>query len=254
MNTHSAHLPALDSDGAAVLPAPRRTPLRVLDLFSGIGGFSLGLERTGGFETVAFCEIEPFPRRVLAKHWPEVPCYHDVRTLTAAQLADDGIAVDVITGGFPCQAFSRAARGRNNAPDLWPEMARLVAEIRPTFAIAENVEIDPIARAADVFCGMGMQCDVVNISAYDIGADHERSRWWAIAHPYEDGEFQRAINAEAHILPTIRRSVWGAENYRTAIRLSDGFPTRLGAGAFGNAVVPQIPELIGRAILRELQS
>src|SRR6056297_3805990 len=86
--------------------------LRVLDLFSGIGGFSLGLERTGGFETVAFCEIEPFPRRVLAKHWPEVPVYEDVRTLTGDALARDGIAIDVITGGFPCQAFSSAARGR----------------------------------------------------------------------------------------------------------------------------------------------
>src|SRR3546814_524426 len=63
--------------------------LKVLDLFSGIGGFSLGLERTGGFETVAFCEIEEFPRRVLKKHWPEVPCYHDVRALTADRLRSE---------------------------------------------------------------------------------------------------------------------------------------------------------------------
>src|SRR3954468_25090950 len=82
--------------------------LKVLDLFSGIGGFSLGLERSGGFETVAFCEIEPFPRRVLAKHWPKVPIYEDVRELTGARLAADGIAVDVITGGFPCQDISVA--------------------------------------------------------------------------------------------------------------------------------------------------
>ena len=84
--------------------------LKVLDLFSGIGGFSLGLERTGGFETVAFCEIEPFPRKVLAKHWPGVPIYDDVRTLTAERLAADGITVDVITGGFPCQDVSCAGK------------------------------------------------------------------------------------------------------------------------------------------------
>ena len=86
--------------------------LKVIDLFSGIGGFSLGLERTGGFETVAFCEIEEFPRRVLAKHWPKVPCYNDVRELTAETLRRDGIAVDVITGGFPCQDLSVAGSQR----------------------------------------------------------------------------------------------------------------------------------------------
>lgn len=86
--------------------------IRLLDLFSGIGGFSLGLERTHGFETVAFCEIDPYCRRVLAKHWPNVRQYEDVRTLTAEQLAADGISVDAICGGFPCQPFSSASRGR----------------------------------------------------------------------------------------------------------------------------------------------
>jgi DNA (cytosine-5)-methyltransferase 1 len=93
---------------AAGIPGAK---LRVLDLFSGIGGFSLGLERTGGFETVAFCEIEDFPRRVLAKHWPSVPCYSDARELTGERLAADGItSVDVITGGFPCQDISTAGK------------------------------------------------------------------------------------------------------------------------------------------------
>jgi len=98
--------------------------LRVLSLFASIGGFDLGLERTGGFETVAFCEIEPFCRRVLAKHWPEVPCYEDVRTLTAERLAADGIAVDVICGGFPCQDISLAGSGAGLAGErcgLWYE-------------------------------------------------------------------------------------------------------------------------------------
>ena len=110
--------------------------LRVLDLFSGIGGFSLGLDRTGGFETVAFCEIESFPRRVLAKHWPEVPCYDDVRTLTAARLAADGITVDAICGGFPCQDISNAglrAGIEGERSGLWSEYARLIGEIRPRY-------------------------------------------------------------------------------------------------------------------------
>ena len=111
--------------------------LRVLDLFSGIGGFSLGLERTGGFETVAFCEIEPFPRRVLAKHWPEVPCYHDVTKLTGDILARDGIAVDVITGGFPCQDLSVAGKqagiGKGTRSGLWSEIVRLIGELSPRF-------------------------------------------------------------------------------------------------------------------------
>src|SRR5512146_3529417 len=77
--------------------------LRLLDLFSGIGGFSLGLERTGGFETVAFCEIAPKCRHLLAHHWPGVPIYDDICALTAERLAADGVAVDAICGGFPCQ-------------------------------------------------------------------------------------------------------------------------------------------------------
>ena len=88
-----------------------REKLKLLDLFSGIGGFSLGLERTGGFETVAFCEIEDYPRRVLARHWPEVPIYGDIRELSAARLRADGIRVDAICGGFPCQDISTAGPG-----------------------------------------------------------------------------------------------------------------------------------------------
>jgi DNA (cytosine-5)-methyltransferase 1 len=113
--------------------------LKVLDLFSGIGGFSLGLERTGGFETVAFCEIEPFPRKVLAKHWPDVPCFHDVRTLTASDVGP----IDVITGGFPCQDISLAGKqaglGTETRSGLWSEIVRLVGELRPQFVIVENV-------------------------------------------------------------------------------------------------------------------
>ena len=118
------------------------TPLRLLDLFSGIGGFSLGLERSGGFKTVAFCEIEPFCRRVLAKYWPDVPCYDDIRTLTAERLAADGVGVDAVCGGFPCQDISVAGKGAGIAGErsgLWREYARIIGELRPRFVIVENV-------------------------------------------------------------------------------------------------------------------
>lgn len=230
------------------------TKLRVLDLFSGIGGFSLGLERTGGFETVAFCEIEEFPRRVLAKHWPNVPCYRDVRELTADRLAADGIAVDVICGGFPCQPFSTAAHGNNTAPDLWPEMARLITELKPRYVIAENVTIPPIKRAAMFLrYELGMPCIEKRISANDIGADHERSRWWLVAHPHSNGELQSAIHAEMANLRSIRERIWGPEAYRSAVTLSDRVSARLDEiRTPGNAVVPQIPELIGNAILEAI--
>lgn len=132
---------ARDRSGREGAPAPGRK-LRLLDLFSGIGGFSLGLERSGGFRTVAFCEIEPFPRRVLAKHWPGVPIYHDIRTLTADLLARDGIGVDAICGGFPCQDISLAGKGAGIAgtrSGLWSEYARIVGELRPRVVVVENV-------------------------------------------------------------------------------------------------------------------
>ena len=123
----------------AALPQTRAVarPFRVLDLFSGIGGFSLGLERAG-MQTVAFCEIEPYCQAVLKKHWPDVPIHDDIRTLTVPR----GTA-DVVCGGFPCQPFSSASRGRLNGRDddryLWPEMLRVVRECQPSWVIGENV-------------------------------------------------------------------------------------------------------------------
>ena len=171
--------------------------LRVLDLFSGIGGFSLGLECAGGFETVAFCEIEDYPRRVLAKHWPGVPIYEDVRTLTADTLARDGIAVDVICGGFPCQDVSFAGKRAGLEGDrsgLWVEYARLIGELRPRFVIVENVpgllSLGMGAVLGDM-AALGYDATWDCIPASAIGAPHRRDRIWLVAHSASNGRKQR---------------------------------------------------------------
>ena len=116
--------------------------LKHLDLFSGIGGFSLGLEATGGFETVAFCDIDKYSRKVLKKQWPNVKQYEDIKELNYGRLKADGIGtIDIITGGYPCQPFSVAGRkkGEEDPRHLWPEYFRLIKELRPSWVIGENV-------------------------------------------------------------------------------------------------------------------
>jgi len=223
--------------------------MKVLDLFSGIGGFSLGLERAG-MTTVAFCEINPYCQAVLRKHWPEVPCYDDIRTLTAERLSRDGIRPDVLCGGFPCQPFSHASHGKKTAKSLWPEMLRIMDAIRPRFVIGENVQKLPISGAARDLEGLGYRCDVKRIGAVDAGADHQRNRWWLIAHPHDNGELSSAIDAEASKLPTLCQNLWGTENFARILRVPDGVSNRMDRlKALGNAVVPQIPEIIGKAIM-----
>ena len=242
--------------------------LRVLDLFSGIGGFSLGLERTGGFETVAFCEIEEFPRRVLQKHWPDVPCYRDVRELTAERLAADGIAVDVICGGFPCQDLSTSGTGLGldgERSGLWREYFRLVCEIRPGFIIVENSPelLDGwLGQVVGPLAEVGYDAEWECIPASAVGAPHRRDRFWLVAYPsgWRQPQSWRCINAihpapgayrEAnHVVDAVQRRAMPF-----VCRGHDGFPTGLGKAALhglGNAVVPQIPELIGNAILEAI--
>lgn len=220
--------------------------MTVLDLFSGIGGFSLGLERTGGFRTVAFCEIDPFCRKVLAKHWPNVPIHEDIITLRGKDVGP----VDVIAGGFPCQRFSTASRGRRVAPDLWPEFKRLVAKIRPQVVIAENVQELPIKRAEHELQGIGYRTFRRRIGAHEGGADHTRDRWWACAYTDDERELRGCLNAEMAKLPALCSGVWGADNYARAIRVPYRSADRVDRlRSLGNAVVPQVVEVIGNAIL-----
>jgi DNA (cytosine-5)-methyltransferase 1 len=261
--------------------------LRVLDLFSGIGGFSLGLERAG-MRTVAFCEIDPFCRRVLAKHWPDVPIYDDVRNLTAVRLRADGIEPDVICGGFPCQDISSAGHKvgiGGERSGLWSEYARLVGELRPRYVIVENVSALLSRGLGDVLADMaalGYDAEWHCIPASAIGADHERDRVWIVANPHGHGEPTGAVDDEARRVQTLRGSadaecrvsamaihlarawrqqqsipwdrVWSDEDSPMGMGMDDGLPQRLDRlRALGNAVVPQIPELIGRALMSTQQ-
>ena len=168
--------------------APAGYSLRVLDLFSGIGGFSLGLERAG-MVTTAFCEIDPFCRDVLKRHWPDVPIYDDVRTLTADTLRRDGVAVDVICGGFPCQDISPAGSRAGFDGDrsgLWSEFARLIGEVRPRFAIVENsaaLLFGGLGRILADLAAIGFDAEWHAIAAAHVGAPHERDRVWVVAYP-----------------------------------------------------------------------
>jgi DNA (cytosine-5)-methyltransferase 1 len=179
--------------------------LRVLDLFSGIGGFSLGLERTGGFETAAFCEYAEWPRKVLAKHWPNVPIFEDVRTLKGSDI--DG-PIDVVVGGYPCQPFSTAGRRKGKEDDrhLWPEFNRLVAELRPTWVIGENVAGHISMGLDDVLSdleGQGYACRTFVIPACAKDAPHRRDRCWTIGYTDSDIEPASPFNAEAQGLSAL---------------------------------------------------
>jgi len=225
-------------------------------LFSGIGGFSLGLERAG-MQTVAFCEPNKFCQAVLHKHWPDVPIYEDVHDLSATRLANDGVRFDVICGGFPCQDISTAGKGAGLAGTrsaLWWEYWRLIKETTPSWVIAENVAA-LCYRGLDQVLGslaqIGYDAEWHCIPASAIGAPHRRDRIWIVAYPNNDGEPTCSVNAETRRLsPFISNDGWPEwAHYPDAVRMDDGVSNRLDRlKALGNAVVPQIPELIGRWI------
>lgn len=169
--------------------------LRVLDLFSGIGGFTLGLEWAGGFETVAFCEINPARQDDLRSVWSDIPIFNDVRSISAADLGH----IDVITGGFPCQDISTAGRRtgiHGERTGLFSEIVRLIGELRPCVVILEN-SADLLtgnggAWARHVFgqlAALGYDLEWHVIPASGLGAPHVRERVWIIATD-AGGEFQ----------------------------------------------------------------
>lgn len=216
--------------------------------------------------TVAFCEIDPFARSVLAKHWPHVPCYDDVRSLTADRLRSDGITVDAICGGFPCQDVSAggARVGIGGARSgLWSEYARLIDELRPGIVIVENVS-GLLDRGLDVVLGtlasLGYDAEWHGIPATALGFPHERDRIWIVAYPAalrrDEGSrspegWGRLVWSWLHRGAHARAEAANDDEIRSAfVRVVHGIPHHVDRlGSLGNAVVPQIPEIIGRAIM-----
>ncbi len=260
------------------------TKLKVLDLFSGIGGFSLGLERTGGFQTVAFCEYEPYLQQVLKKHWPDVPCFKDVRDLKGEDIEE---TVDIITGGYPCQPFSQAGRrlGADDDRHLWPEFNRIIGELRPTWVIGENVT-GHISMGLDKVLSdleeQGYSARTFDIPSVSVSANHKRSRVWTVAYANSAGsqrrsktrdtkDFRKGGDEQSLRCGDSTRSAWSFEPKLG--RMADGLPSGMDGHfrwvdepniprvdrtikgrtnrikALGNSVVPQIPEMLGRVIL-----
>ncbi len=301
---------------------------RVLDLFSGIGGFSLGLTRAG-METVAFCEIDKYCQKILNKHWPNVPIITDIHSLDKEMLIKMGVinsesfsTIDLVCGGFPCQPFSCAGKRRGTDDDryLWPEMLRIISELKPRWVVGENVagivnmELDNVLFDLE---RQGYETQTFIIPACAVNAPHRRDRVWILAHSQRDGNWRKKpgiISPEEKIQgdswqddrptwePSGTSEIWSTgqdhdvahtesfgrekRNYKDVFRqnaiswwgiepnvgelvngLSSGLAgywsrepdvPRVASGiservnklkALGNAIVPQIAEILGRAIM-----
>ncbi|WBC17731.1 DNA cytosine methyltransferase [Micromonospora sp. WMMA1998] len=230
--------------------------LNVLELFAGIGGLSLGLQRAG-MRIVGHVEINPFCRAVLHKHWPEVPCHDDVRTAAAWWRSTVRPPVDVVAGGYPCQPDSLAGPRRGTDDDrwLWPEMARVIHALRPRYVIGENVlghrtrGLRFVLRDLE---DLGYTARAGVVRACEMGAPHPRPRLFVLAHTNSPGRPARRWMEPTRTAP-VRASRWPAEP--RVGRVVDGLPRRVDrVTALGNAVVPAVAEHIGRIILDHHES
>jgi len=210
-----------------------------LALFAGAGGGLLASEMLG-WKTVCAVELDWYCRCVLVQRQNDrlfksnFPIWDDVCTFDGRPWRG---RIDIVSGGFPCQAYSKAAAGKNTADDLWPEMQRIVADVAPRYVFAENVSREAIDQAANDLESMGYKTKAIELSAADMGADHIRSRCWLFAYTDNDGELLRTINAETRRMQELGKGVW--EDYPESLRMDDGVANRMDRlKAIGNGQVP----------------
>lgn len=236
--------------------------LRVLDLFSGAGMFSLGLERTGKFESVAFCDINPFARSVLASHWNGVPIYEDVTTADFKSIGP----VDVVAAGFPCQDISFAGKGAGLAGDnsgLFWHIIRAVRLVGRAKLVLENVAGLLNRGAGEVFGALaqiGYDSEWHCIPASAVGAPHNRDRIWIVADPKRDEQprEESCIGAFGR-MGRVEQSLAWDRDWKDAFAefrgMDDGNARSVDrTDLIRNSMVPQIPELIGNAILQSMEA
>lgn len=229
----------------------------MLSLFAGGGAFDLGLESTGEFQTVAMVENADYPSEVLKLRFPEVQHFDDVCDFDGTPFRGE---VDGICGGFPCQDISLAGLGAGLAGErsgLWFEYLRLIGELRPEFVVVENVKA-LLTRGLDVVLGglasLRYDAEWDCIPASYVGAPHDRDRIWIVAYP-ERGErrqepYSRALGRMGRKQQSVPWDRPWQDSLRELRRMDDGSAYRVHrVDTIRNAVVPQIPEAIGRAIM-----
>lgn len=218
-------------------------------LFTGIGGFDLGLERAG-LEGKWQVENDPYCNRILDKHWPDTPRYGDVRELSGSTLE----AVDVICGGFPCQPLSVAGKRQAQADPrwLWPHFARLVDELRPRYVLVENVPgLWTTTGGAEVVSDLaeiGYDSRWNRIFAATVGAPHYRERVFILAYPHSTGPQglrpERELRKDQSQIQITGSDWWVSEP--GVDRVANGIPHRVDRlRVIGNALLPQVAEMVG---------
>lgn len=232
--------------------------IRHLDLFSGIGGFSLAARNVWGAEhkVVAFCEIDSFCQKVLKKHWPKVPIVEDIRNVKGQEYKP----IELVSGGFPCQPFSVAGKQRSKDDNryLWPQMLRIIEETQPKWIVCENVFGIINLALDDVLASLEMadySTESFIIPACTVNAWHRRDRVWIIA--YSNSYFDsletesKQWRLSSELCRSDVREIWNRRYKSELYRATNGIPSKLDKHrrkALGNAIVPQIAEVIFRAI------